>query len=93
MIIQQVLGSNLLAQYGPLLVAICKTPGMYPDPGLRAAAVLSLSKFMCTSQQFASEQLQLFFTIMQESPEASIRANCVLAVGDLAFRYANLLEP
>jgi condensin complex subunit 1 len=76
-----------------MLVAICKSPGLYPDPGLRAAAVLSLSKFMCASQQYAAEHLQLFFTIMQESPESSIRANCVLAVGDLAFRFANLLEP
>jgi len=88
-----VLGDNLLAQYGPMLVAICKAPGTYPDPALRVAAVLALSKFMCTSQQFASENLLLFFTLMQDAPEASIRANCVLAVGDLAFRFANLLEP
>jgi condensin complex subunit 1 len=60
---------------------------------LRSAAVLSLTKFMLVSSKFAERNLQLLFTLMQQSPEPQIRANCVLAMGDLAFRFANLLEP
>jgi len=45
------------------------------------------------SSKFAEANLQLLFTLMQTAPEPRIRANCVLAMGDLAFRFANLLEP
>ncbi len=30
---------------------------------------------------------------MQTAPEPSIRANIVIALGDLAFRFPNLIEP
>ena len=88
-----VVGNNLLAKFSPLIVAICTKPGKFNDIGLRTAAVLALSKFMCASAQFAEEQLQVMFTILQDAPEPVIRANCILAVGDLSFRFANLLEP
>ena len=40
------LGGNLLAKYAPLLIAVCSNQKKYPDQELRAAASLSLAKFM-----------------------------------------------
>lgn len=39
-------GNNLLAKYAPLLIAVCSNQKKYPDQELRAAASLSLAKFM-----------------------------------------------
>jgi condensin complex subunit 1 len=88
-----VLGNSMLGTFAPILVSICSHPEKYPDATLRSAAVLSLTKFMTVSSKFAEENLQLLFTIMQDATEPRIRANCVLAMGDLAVRFANLLEP
>ena len=46
-----------------------------------------------SSSEFCEENLQLLFTILQRSPHAAIRANLIIAVGDLNFRFPNLLEP
>ena len=88
-----VLGDTLLGTFAPVLVTICSHPEKYTDPTLQSAAVLSLTKYMSVSSRFAEDNLQLLFTLMQTAPEPRIRANCVLAMGDLAFRFANLLEP
>lgn len=88
-----VLGDGLLAAFGKVLIEICAHPEKYSDRAVRTTAVLSLTKFMCVSSGFAEQNLQLLFTLMQNAPEPEIRANCVLAMGDLAFRFANLLEP
>ena len=37
--------------------------------------------------------LQLLFTVLEKSPEPTIRANTIIAAGDLTFRYPNLIEP
>ena len=88
-----VLGDGLLAAFGQVIIEICSHPEKYSDRAVRTTAVLSLTKFMCVSSNFAEQNLQLLFTLMQDAPESAIRANCVLAMGDLAFRFANLLEP
>lgn len=35
----------------------------------------------------------MLFTILQTAPEPAIRSNIVIALGDLAFRFPNLIEP
>lgn len=45
--------------------------------------------FQCCSDQ----NLQLLFTVAQSSGEAAVRSNCIIALGDLAFRFPNVLEP
>lgn len=42
---------------------------------------------------FSSENLQLLFTIVENAPSESVRSNCTIALGDLAVRFPNLLEP
>jgi hypothetical protein len=36
---------------------------------------------------------QIFFTMLEKSPEPIIRANLIVGAGDLSFRFPNTLEP
>ena len=88
-----VTGSNLLALFAPAIMEVCLYQDKYPDPKLRASASLALAKFMLVSSEFCDEQLQLLFTVLERSPEPVIRANMIIAAGDLSFRFPNTLEP
>jgi condensin complex subunit 1 len=37
--------------------------------------------------------LQLLFTVLKNSDEPKLRATIAIALGDLAFRFPNLIEP
>jgi hypothetical protein len=41
----------------------------------------------------SDKNLQLVFTILQASPDSALRSNIVIALGDLAFRFPNTVEP
>ncbi|CAH1774609.1 unnamed protein product [Owenia fusiformis] len=88
-----VTGSNLLAVLKPLIVTVCNNQVKYPDPELRTAATLALAKFMMVSSEFCDSHLQLLFTVLEKSPNPAIRANTIIALGDLTFRFPNLIEP
>ncbi|XP_071110071.1 condensin complex subunit 1-like [Haliotis cracherodii] len=86
-------GAGLLSEFEPLLVAVCSSPSKYPDQQLQTAASLALAKFMTVSSEFCDNHLQLMFTILEKSHSPIIRANTIIALGDLAFRFPNLIEP
>merc|ERR1711997_532386 len=88
-----VTGENLLALFTPAIIEVCLHPNKYPDTKLRASASLALAKFMLVSSEFCDAQLQLLFTVLERSPEEVIRANMIIAAGDLSFRFPNILEP
>ncbi|XP_071805504.1 condensin complex subunit 1-like [Asterias amurensis] len=88
-----VTGHNLLSAIRPLLVMVCSNPVKYNEPGLRAASSLALAKFMLVSSDFCEAHLQLLFTILEKAPQPVIRANLIIALGDLTFRFPNLIEP
>ncbi|XP_059092288.1 condensin complex subunit 1-like isoform X2 [Tigriopus californicus] len=83
----------LLSQFLPLVVHVASHPSEYSDPNLRASAGLALSKLMLVSSEVCDEHLQLLFTLMEKSQEEVIRANLIIATGDLSFRFPNILEP
>lgn len=85
------LGDNLLAKLSEIVISIAKNPTLYPVR-LRNAATLTLSKFMALSENFCRIHLRLLVTIMERSAEAIIRANSVIALGDLCNRFPNLLD-
>ena len=60
---------------------------------LQSSAALSLAKYMMVSSEFCEEHLQLLFTILEKSRDAVIRANTIIAAGDLSFRFPNTVEP
>ncbi|XP_042208169.1 condensin complex subunit 1-like [Homarus americanus] len=86
-------GDNLLVALRPMIWAVCCNPSKYSDPELRTTATLALAKFMMASSDACEENLQLLFTILEKSEEPVIRANTIIAAGDLSFRFPSELEP
>ncbi len=43
---------------------------------------------MLVSSEFCEKHLQLIFTMLEKATEPIIRANLIIALGDLSFRYS-----
>ena len=97
--------SGLLGVFAPLLAQVAadgkgefgkedqdSSSAGYIDP-LRQSAVLALSKFMCMSANLCEQYLQLMFTILKRARSPALRATVAIALGDLAFRFPNQVEP
>jgi len=91
--IELISGENLLSIYAPLSVIVCSNPAKFKSIELQTAAALSLSKYMIISSEFCDQHLQLLFTILEKSEHPAIRSNTIIALGDLTFRFPNLIEP
>merc|ERR1719285_1654585 len=67
---------------------------------LQNSAVLALCKFMCIDDTFCKRNLSLLFTLLKGSsanpanPDVApnIRANIIIALGDMAFRFPNCMD-
>ncbi|KAH8670558.1 armadillo-type protein [Ilyonectria robusta] len=84
--------SSLLAVFGPLVSEICANNTTYADKGLQAAATLCLAKLMCVSAEYCEVNLPLLITIMERSPDATVRSNAVIALGDMAVCFNHLID-
>ena len=92
----EIVGRNLLAIFGPLLIRVVgNEDGKYNSEILAQASTLALCKFMCVSSSFCEKHLPLLFTALANAPadDTTMRANTVIALGDLAFRFPNEVEP
>ena len=88
----EILGHGLIGTFIPLLVSVVSNEsGQFNALVLRQASSLALCKLMCISGQFCEKYLPLLFTVLKQSPSTAL--NIVLALGDLAFRYPNQVEP
>lgn len=83
---------SLLAMFGPLVSEICANNTKYKDRGLQAAATLCLAKLMCVSAEYCEANLPLLITIMERSPDATVRSNAVIALGDMAVCFNHLID-
>lgn len=92
---------NLIGQFVPLLQRVASQTEAV-DSSLKSAAVLSLCKLMSVSEKFwycsqfshrSEENLQLLFTLLDREKDAAIRANIIIALGDMTSRFTNTLEP
>ncbi|XP_039074323.1 condensin complex subunit 1 isoform X1 [Hyaena hyaena] len=86
-------GKQILAAFVPLLLKVCNNPGLYSNPELSAAASLALGKFCMISATFCDSQLRLLFTMLEKSSLPVVRSNLMVATGDLAIRFPNLVDP
>ncbi|XP_055962824.1 condensin complex subunit 1 [Sorex fumeus] len=86
-------GKQILAAFVPLLLKVCNNPGLYSSPELCAASVLALGKFCMISATFCDSQLRLLFTMLEKSSLPTVRSNLMIAAGDLAIRFPNLVDP
>jgi condensin complex subunit 1 len=55
-------------------------------------AVLTLCKFMCVSSEYCESHLQLLLTVLERSQNALIRSNVIIALGDMATCFNNLID-
>ncbi|CAE6439777.1 unnamed protein product, partial [Rhizoctonia solani] len=84
--------NSLLALYGPMIKEICGTPKTYKNQILRMSATLALSKLMCVSSKFCEEHLMLLFKLMESSRNPIIRSNIIIALGDVAICFNNMID-
>jgi condensin complex subunit 1 len=92
--VDDIVGKNLLGVFEPLLVRIVADEhGVYGNAILREAATLALCKFMCISLSTCERHLPLLFTALHTEKHPSVRGNVMVALGDLAFRFPNAVEP
>ncbi|KIM60515.1 hypothetical protein SCLCIDRAFT_1216792 [Scleroderma citrinum Foug A] len=83
---------SLLAVYGPMLVHVCGSPHKFKNRTLRAAATLSFAKFLCVSSQFCDQNHRLLFKILETSKDPDLRSNIVIALGDVAVSFSNIID-
>ncbi|KAG0336529.1 Condensin complex subunit [Podila humilis] len=83
---------SLLQVFGPLIITICGNNTLYSDKTLQSSATLALCKLMCISAEFCEHNLQLLFTILEKSHEPTIRSNIIIALGDMAVCFNNLID-
>ncbi|CAN8063657.1 unnamed protein product [Agarophyton chilense] len=83
--------SSLLGRYGTIARKIASDNSVKPI--LQASAVLCLAKLMCVQERFCESNLRLLFSILSGATDPQVRSNAVTALGDLAFRFPNLVEP
>ncbi|MCD7446306.1 hypothetical protein HAX54_000116 [Datura stramonium] len=85
---------NLIGHCAPFLSKLCRNYSlMQKYPELQASGMLALCRFMIIDADFCDANLQLLFTVVENAPSETVRSNCTVALGDLAVRFPNLLEP
>jgi len=97
---KELVAANLGGLFAPLLSYIARTvltntnsTTSVVDEPLAQSALLALCKLCAVSSDFCEKQLQLLFTVLSHATSPRIRSVIIIALGDLAFRFPNLIEP
>ena len=93
---KEIIGRGLIGLFTPLLIRIVANESeQFSSEILMQTSTLALCKFMCISASFCEKHLPLLFTKLSKAPtkDTTLRANTVIALGDLAFRFPNEVEP
>lgn len=83
---------SLLVNFAPLVQEICSNNTAYPNAELQAQAALCMAKLMCVSREYCDANLDLFVTILERSPSPTTRSNLMVALGDMAVCFNNLVS-
>jgi condensin complex subunit 1 len=87
-------GGGLVSLFAPFCVEVAGRPELLAaSPQLRASALSCLARLCALDAAFCEAQLGLLFTRLRDTPAASCRASLMVALGDLAFRFPNAVEP
>lgn len=57
------------------------------------SATLALCKMMCINKHICEKYLSLILTLLRDSEDENVRSNIMIAMGDLAVRFPNIIEP
>ncbi len=82
----------LLSNFGPLVTEICSNNTAYNDRNLQAVATICMAKLMCVSSEYCEKNLPLLITILERSKDPITRSNVVIALGDMAVCFNNLID-
>ena len=87
--------NGIVKPFAKLIINTCRHPSFNTaDSILKSSALLALTKLMVVDVKICEGNLQLLFTLLQNRVvEPAIRSNLVIALGDLALRFPNSLEP
>jgi condensin complex subunit 1 len=53
---------------------------------------LAMTKLMCVSAQYCEAHLPLLFKILETSRDPVVRSNIVIALGDIALCFSNMID-
>lgn len=91
---QHIVYDNILGKFHPLIAfVVANEKASFSNPLLRESAVLALCRYMSVSSILCENYLPLLFTVLNQEQSPSIRTTIMIALGDLAFRFPNSLEP
>jgi condensin complex subunit 1 len=87
--------ASFLHPFAGLTAGLCHQPHLNTDHArLQSSALLSMCKLMAVNSKLCDQNLQLLFTLLHNRVvEAPMRSNMAIAIGDLALRFPNVLEP
>lgn len=83
---------SILGKFCPIVEEIVSNSSRFSDPMLQRTATLCLEKLMCLSSKYCEKSLPLLITVMEKSPDPTIRSNAVLGLGDMAVCFNNLVD-
>ncbi|CAD6637015.1 HN1_G0029160.mRNA.1.CDS.1 [Saccharomyces cerevisiae] len=83
---------SVLGKFCPIVEEIVSNSSRFSDPMLQRTATLCLEKLMCLSSKYCEKSLPLLITVMEKSPDPTIRSNAVLGLGDMAVCFNNLVD-
>lgn len=84
----------MLGKFLPMLLfVVANERKHFSHPLVRDTSVLTLCRYMATSSVVCEQSLPLLFTVLESETSEKIRTSVVITLGDLAFRFPNLVEP
>jgi len=98
---ESLIQSGMLGKFLPPLVQIAtqaihkySQPLDQPPPVclLERSAILALCKYMCVSSQICQQNIDLLFALLRSNIDFGVKANIIIAVGDLFNRFPNVLN-
>ena len=91
---QELVLRNLLGKFLPLLsYMVANEQARFSHKLLRETSILAMCRYMCTSATVCESLLPLLFTVLERETAVSVRTTVMIALGDLAFRFPNSIEP
>jgi condensin complex subunit 1 len=85
---------SLLGQFYPLVCFIlANETKMFGHNIIRETCSLCLCQYMTTTSKICDKSLPLLFTALEKEKSSIVRTSTIIALGDLAFRFPNSVEP
>lgn len=85
---------NVLGKFHQMIAFIvANEKGQFNDPVVRENALLALCRYMTVSSHMCELYLPLLFTAVEQESNGRNKTTIMIALGDLAFRFPNSLEP